>query len=254
MVKKLSCIVLLLLSIPVFAWGPTGHRVTGKIAEVYLTKKAKKKLDQVLKGKSLAEVSTWMDEIRSDDQYDYTHDWHWVTLPDGMTYEQAEKNPKGDAIASIERLMDELEKGGLSPLQEAEHVKILVHLIGDIHQPLHVGTGEDRGGNDVKVKWFRAESNLHRVWDSGMIDHKKYSYTELAEIIDKTTKQDIEKWQAATVRDWAEESKALREQVYDLPGDKNMGYKYVYHNWETVELRLLQAGVRLAGVLNKIYG
>ena len=75
--------------------GPTGHRVTGKIAEAYLTKKPKKKLEQVLKGKSLAQVSTWMDEIRSDNKYDYTHDWHWVTVPDGMTYEQADKNPKG---------------------------------------------------------------------------------------------------------------------------------------------------------------
>ena len=209
---------------------------------------------QILKHESLAEVSTWMDEIRSDDRYDHTYDWHWVTVPDGMTYEQTNKNPKGDVIATIETIISELETGRLAQEKEVEHIKMLVHLVGDIHQPLHVGTGEDRGGNDVKVTWFRSESNIHRVWDSGMIDQKKYSYTELAEIIDHTTKEQIEKWQASSVRDWANESKALREQVYELPEDKNISYRYMYHNWDTVELRLLQAGVRLAGVLNRIYG
>ncbi len=254
MTSKLGCIVFFLLSFPGLCWGPTGHRVTGKIAESYLSKKARKKLRQILKHESLAEVSTWMDEIRSDDRYDHTYDWHWVTVPDGMTYEQTNKNPKGDVIATIETIISELETGGFAQEKEVEHIKMLVHLVGDIHQPLHVGTGEDRGGNDVKVTWFRSESNLHRVWDSGMIDQKKYSYTELAEIIDHTTKEQIEKWQASSVRDWANESKALREQVYELPEDKNISYRYMYHNWDTVELRLLQAGVRLAGVLNRIYG
>lgn len=254
MAKKIAVVLLVLVSFQVFGWGLTGHRTVGEIATGYLSKKAKKKLDKILEHRSLAEVSNWMDEIKSDDRYDHTHDWHWVTIPTGMAYEETEKNPNGDIIKTIERLISELKAGGLTREKEAEHVMMLVHLIGDIHQPLHVGTGEDKGGNDVRVKWFWDNSNLHRVWDSGMIDGKKYSFTELAEAADNYSEETIEQWQNSTVRDWAQESMALRDQVYDLPEDKSINYEYQYKNWNTVKRRLAQAGARLAQVLNEIYG
>lgn len=249
------CLLFFFATSNVSGWGVTGHRVVGKIAEMHLSKRVKKKLAAILENESLAEVSIWMDEIRSDQRYDHTHDWHWVTIPDGMTYEQAEKNKNGDVIATIERLIGELKSGGLSKNQEAEHVKMLVHLVGDIHQPLHVGTGKDKGGNDVKVKWFWGNSNLHRVWDSGMIDKKLYSYSELAERLDRlSSKSEVQRWQSASVRDWANESISFRTRLYDLPEDKNINYRYMYQHWNTVETRLLQAGVRLAAILKDIYG
>ncbi|TRX59397.1 S1/P1 nuclease [Fulvivirga sp. M361] len=252
---KLSIYILLFfLTFNASGWGITGHRVIGKIAEMHLSKRVKKKLTAILSNESLAEVSTWMDEIRSDRQYDHTHDWHWVTIPDEMTYQQTEKNKNGDIIASIERLIKELKSGGLTEKQETEHLKMLIHLVGDIHQPLHVGTGKDKGGNDVKVKWFWENSNLHRVWDSGMIDKKQYSYSELADRLKRTSKRDIIQLQAASVLDWANESKSFRKQYYDLPEDNSINYNYMYQHWSTVELRLLQAGVRLAGILEDIYG
>lgn len=254
MLKKVFALLFLLMSFQVFGWGVTGHRTIGKIADNHLSKKARKKITAILGHDTPAVVSTWMDQMRSYDAYDHTHDWHWVTIPEGETYESSKKNPKGDIISTIERLIAELKAGGLAKEKEAEHIKMLVHLIGDIHQPLHVGNGNDRGGNDEKVEWFREKSNLHRVWDSGMIDQRKYSYTELAEVIEHASKDDIKKWQAASVRDWATESIALRKQVYDIPEDKRMSYRYLEDNWKTVELRLVQAGIRLAGVLNDIYG
>src|SRR5690606_1275944 len=129
-----------------WGWGATGHRVTGYIANKHLNKKARKAIERILNGQSLAIVSTWMDDIRSDSTYDYTTDWHWVTIPDGMTYEQAEKNPKGDIIESIERIVAELKSRKLTPEREVERLKWLIHLVGAIHQPLHVGRGDDRGG------------------------------------------------------------------------------------------------------------
>src|SRR5688572_24091251 len=84
-----------------FAWGPTGHRVTGWIADKHINKKARKDLERILGGQSLAIASTWMDEIRSDSTYDYTSDWHWVTIPNGATYTATEKNPKGDIIQTL---------------------------------------------------------------------------------------------------------------------------------------------------------
>ncbi|MDX1617350.1 MAG: S1/P1 nuclease [Balneolaceae bacterium] len=235
-------------------WGATGHRVVGDIAGHYLSPLAQKEINSILGPESLAIASTWMDEIRSDPAYDYTHDWHWVTIPDGKTYAETEKNPNGDVIRSINDIIADLKEGELSASEEAEKLKMLVHLVGDIHQPLHVGTGEDRGGNDVEVQWFWEPSDLHGVWDSGMINSTRLSYTELSHSINHPTIEQIRKWQNAGVLDWAHESMALRDQVYDLPEDRELAYEYIYKNYETVEKRLLQAGVRLAGVLNDIYG
>lgn len=253
MKKLLFATLAFFLYITAFGWGPTGHRVTGLIAEKYLSKKAKKQIEHILKGQSLAMASTWMDEIRSDSTYDHTNDWHWVTVPDGMTYDQTEKNPNGDIIATLERLISELKSGKLNEVQEAEHIKMLIHLIGDIHQPLHVGGGNDRGGNDVKVMWFRVDSNLHRVWDSEMIDDSKLSYTELANSLIPPSTEKLNQWRRSSVRDWAGESMGLRKEVYDY--DRNrLGYEYTYRKFHLVRERLLQAGVRLAAVLNEIYG
>ena len=246
--------LLLFINVEAFSWGQIGHRTVGHIAEKYLTRKARKKVRKIMDNQRLSYISTWMDEIKSDDDYDYAYDWHWVTIPEGQTYDVTEKNSNGDLIMTIERLIDELEKGGLSKKVEQEHIMMLVHLIGDIHQPLHVGTGEDKGGNDVRLEWFGDRSNLHRVWDSEMINSKQLSSIEFAHSIDHQPLDQIEKWQSSNVMDWALESIALRDQVYDIPEDKDLGYNYMYQNWETVEKRVLQAGVRLAAVLNKIYG
>lgn len=236
-----------------FGWGATGHRVTGLIAEHYLNSKAKKRIKQILGQQSLAMASNWMDEIRSDSTYNYTTDWHWTTIPDGGKYEDVENNPDGKVIMMIEKFTKELKSGKLNSTQQAEYLKMLIHMVGDIHQPLHVGKPGDRGGNDVKLKWAGGDSNLHRVWDSEMIDDTKLSYTELAQSLGKPNTEIIKKWQRASVREWAKESMALRPDVYNI-GKGNLGYRYSYVNLPSVWERLLQAGVRLAGLINQIYG
>lgn len=236
-----------------FAWGVTGHRAAGLIAEQYLNAKAKKKVDQLLGGESLAMVSNWMDDVKSDSTYDHMYDWHWVTIETGQTYDQSKKNPKGDVIMTLERIINELMTHKLDSRKEVEYLKMLVHLVGDIHQPFHVGCCDDQGGNKVKLKWFKDESNLHKVWDSEMIDETRLSYTELAQALGKPDKNIIAAWQKASVRDWANESMTYRTQVYAI-GDGNLGYKYSYRNLGTAKQRILQAGVRLAGILNQIYG
>lgn len=253
--KRLFATAFLTLSVTIsaLAWGATGHRATGWIAEKYLNKKARKEMQRILKGQSLAIVSTWMDEIRSDSTYNYTADWHWVTVQNDQTYDQSQKNPKGDVIEAIDRLIKELKSKKLTAKQEEESLKMLIHLVGDIHQPLHVGGGNDRGGNDVKVMWFRTDSNLHRLWDSDMIDDTKLSYTELAQSVDVLTPEQMVMWQKASVRDWANESMGYRKQVYDY-GQGKLGYQYSYKYFHIVRERILQAGIRLAGVLNEIYG
>ncbi|MEK6477826.1 S1/P1 nuclease [Catalinimonas sp. 4WD22] len=240
---------------PAFGWGQIGHRVIGQIAEWHLNKRAAKKINQILGPNSLAMVSTWMDEIRSDDAYDHTYTWHWVTIPDGQQYDKSMQEASGDAYAVVQQIIAGLKSDTISRQQEEEYLKMLVHLVGDLHQPLHVGTGEDRGGNDVRVEWMGESSNLHRVWDSDMINGKQLSYTELAQHLNRrATERLIEQWQSAPPEQWLQESMDLRPTVYDLPENNHLGYEYSYINYPIVEEQLLQAGVRLAGVLNEIYG
>ena len=254
--KKLLCSLFFLCAFSgnVFAWGANGHRVVGHVAQQHLTKKAKREISKILECNSLAEVSTWMDDIKSDTSFNHTHDWHWVTIPDGQKYEQTTKNPNGDLLSKIEELTAALKDKNLPLEKQQQNLKMLVHLIGDLHQPLHVGGGDDQGGNKVKVDWFGKSSNLHRVWDSDMIDNANVSFMELAYFLGEPSKAEVKQWQSTTVRDWAYESMTYRPQVYNLPADKKLGYKYSYENFVTVEKRLLQAGIRLAGVLNEIYG
>lgn len=234
-------------------WGQIGHYVSGEIAEKHLNDLAKARVNNILGDRSIAISTVWMDDIRSDDSYDFDT-WHYVTIPDGEEYDPDIQEESGDIIWALETLIEELKSGDLSEEEESEKLKLVIHMIGDIHQPLHVGTGDDRGGNDVRLQWFREDSNLHRVWDSGMIESFQLSYTELAKELDTATHDQIEDWQDDSVRDWAYESMEYRDQVYDLPDDMRLSYEYRYYNKEIIYKRLLQAGIRMAGVLNEIYG
>jgi hypothetical protein len=256
--KRIFLALVLLFSLlssgKLLAWGMIGHRVVGEVASEHLSKKAAKNIKKILGHETLAEVSNWMDDIKSDHAYDSLKPWHYTTIPDGMTYGETTPNPEGDVIYGITFLVEALKSGELSKALERDYIKLLVHLVGDIHQPLHVGNGEDRGGNDVDVEWFWESSNIHRVWDSGMIESKQYSYTELAKIINHPSKDEIETLQSTSVEDWAHEAMAFRDGIYDLPEDGKINYQYRYKHWDTMKSQLMKGGVRLAGLLNEIYG
>ncbi len=234
-----------------FSWGQTGHRVVGQIAQNHLSKKAKKELAMIMGHESLVEASTWMDNIKSDDQYDHMKPWHYVTIPDGQNYSTSEKTDKGDAYEAIDRMIDILKDETKNFKEKRDAVAILTHLVGDIHQPLHVGNGEDRGGNDVKIKWFYDKSNLHRIWDSGMIDSKQLSYCELAKMIDHKVDNSAVKTLDKSM--WIKEAMELRPQIYDIEGKEHLSYEYLYKNWPTVKDQLYKAGIRLAEILNAAF-
>ena len=160
-------------------WGATGHRTVGEIAEIHLSKKAKKEIDKLLNGQGLAFVSTFGDDIKSDDAYDKYYTWHFVNFPFDTKYKDSKKDKRGDIVMGIEHCIKVLKDPNTSQQDKAFFLKFLVHLIGDLHQPLHVGRGEDKGGNDIKLEWHRKKSNLHRVWDSQMIEFYNMSYSEL---------------------------------------------------------------------------
>ena len=254
--KKISFLILaIVVSTNSFGWGSTGHRIVGLIAEQHLSSKAKKNIEKILGFETLAEVSNYMDFIKSDATYRHMSPWHYATIPDDKTYQEVGTPEEGDVIVTIQRLMAELQTKNFTDKDEAFALKCLVHLIGDIHQPLHVGNGDDKGGNDIKLEYFWQSSNLHRVWDSEIIDGQKYSYSEYVDWINHPTEEQLEAWSSLNVLDWANESKKARSQCYNsMPESKKLSYRYNYDNIKLVNQRLLQAGIRLANVLNEIYG
>ena len=235
-------------------WGKTGHRVVGEIADQYLSKKAKKNLKKVLGNESLAMASNYMDFIKSEPSYRHLNPWHYATIPDSLDYDEVGTPEEGDVIMAIQQLKQELINKEFSQGDERFTLRCLIHLVGDIHQPLHVGNGTDKGGNEVRVKYFGHSSNLHKVWDSQIIDGQQLSFTEYARSINFADKNLVKKLQNTSVVDWANESKTIRDQVYQLPENNNISYRYIYDNIQILNLRLLQAGIRLAGMLNQIYG
>ena len=251
-----SLFLLCFATISCFAWGKTGHRVVGYVAQQHLSKKASKSINNVLLDYSLEMSGNFMDFIKADTTYRHMSAWHYVSIPDGETYATMKKSEKGDVIWAIETLIDELKTKQFKIVPNEEFaIMALVHFVGDIHQPLHVGHKHDRGGNDIDVEWFGEVTNLHRVWDSQMIDHQQLSYTEWGNHVNRgVDKVQVMAWQSNTVREWAAESKDLRSNCYDFGEWTNLKYRYIYRHMHTVEQRLEQAGVRLAGILNDIYG
>lgn len=232
------------------SWGKTGHRAVGAIAQKHLSRKALKKVTKLLNGQSLAYVSIYADEIRSNPKYNDFAPWHYVNFDSGKKYGETPVNPKGDLIQGIKSCILKIRDTNTSKEDKQFYLKFLVHLIGDLHQPLHTGNAEDKGGNTIKVDWFKEHSNLHRVWDSNMINSYKMSYSELSKNTKQKTTADITKIKSGTLLDWVHESKALATKVYaSATLDDKLSYTYMYHNFPIAEKQLQKAGIRLAHVL-----
>jgi hypothetical protein len=253
-----TALAALLAPSPALAWGKTGHRVVAAIADTQLSGLARAHVEQILgRGESLDEAGTWPDEMRSDPSPFWqktASPWHYVTL-NGITYDQAPA--EGDALEAISRFRATLKDPNASLADKQLALRFIVHLVADLHQPLHVGKCCDKGGNDVKVTWFGKPTNLHAVWDTALVDEEQYSFTELTAKLERhMSPQDVIAWWDINPRDWISESAQIRDTVYPAASGKKvpeLGYDYVYRFTPVMERRLSQAGVRLAAYLNAIY-
>ena len=235
-------------------WGKNGHRATGKIAEQHLTRKAKKCINKLLKGQSLAFVSTYADEIKSDRAYNKYYSWHYVNMKLDEDYAESEKNPRGDLVTGINKCIAVLKDKNSTEEDKAFYLKMLVHFIGDLHQPFHIGRKEDKGGNTIQVQWFGRGTNLHRVWDENMIDAWDMSYIELAANADDLSKAQIKAIEKGTVIEWVDEVHELTNKLYSsVKVGENLRYRYSYEHFGTVREQLQKGGIRLAKVLNDIF-
>ena len=242
------------------AWGTQGHRICGQIADSYLTPKARAAIKAILGHESLAMTSNWPDFIKSDPNYAYLSSWHYIDLDKEYTFPELQayldQDTKIDAYTRLNYLISELKKKDLGKEAKLLDLRMLVHIIEDLHQPLHVGHTDDKGGNDIKVTWFNNPTNLHSIWDSQLVDFQQLSYTEYTNWINHTTEEERAEWQRAPISQWIFESGQIANKLYaeTKNGDALNGYKYNFDHIAIVNWQLLKAGVRLAGVLNDIFG
>ena len=272
--KRIVLIVLstfiMMESVSLYAWGPMGHDVVASIAEQHLNRKTKRKINRLLGGHSIVYYSSWMDNIQNspywENGYNQTKTWHYANVDKGLTYQTMQKNENGDVVNSLEMLTDAMinRYDELTDSMKVDYVKMIVHMVGDLHCPMHAGRLSDRGGNDTKVKWFGQPTNLHSVWDSRMIDAaRKWNYTEWVEQLDRTNRKYRKNVTEGSYEDWFTTTVANAAEIYNyveaidqkLPEEElpNLSYQFVYDFSPMLEEQLLLGGYRLAYVLNTIF-
>ncbi|MGB7371751.1 S1/P1 nuclease [Erythrobacter sp.] len=255
----LAAAAALSLSSPAMAWGQLGHRVIGELAEEWISGRTQAEVELILGEEGLAEASTWADEQRSNPAAFWQEEagpFHYVTVPEGTTYAEVGPPQEGDALSALARFAATVRDPGATREDKALALRFIIHIVGDVHQPLHAGSGEDRGGNDVKVRWFDDATNLHSVWDSRMIEGQDLSYTEYTSWLGRQIEPtETIAWWEADPQVWIGESTQIRDTIYpdgqeDMP---NLGWSYQYRHLATAETRLQQGGVRLAAYLDWLF-
>ena len=260
MLKKYCALVLLaLLPFSLRAWGVVGHRAVAKIAENHLSGKAKQQIAQLLGTERVPLVSTWADEARYSPEWSFTAPWHFINLPDNLNNEQFATQVKGmkepNAYLALQQNMAVLKDPNKTKEEKVVALKFVIHIVGDVHQPMHVSRAEDQGGNKILVKYQGKDSNLHSLWDSGLVEYEGCTYSEMAKAFDHAGGAQIKQWQKADPVQWLFESYQISQQLYgEAAKSTSFDYRYTPAHLPTVEERILQAGIRLAGVLNSIYG
>lgn len=250
------CFLVGLLFVPqaVWGWGLIGHRVIGELAQKKMSPITRKNVDAVLKHANVAMVANWGDFVRSDDKYKDQDVWHYKDIAANMSREDFNKEAvtknNGELIFRVQELIAKLKK---DPNNE-DNLKMLIHLIGDMHMPLHMGRPDDKGGNSVRLTWQGRNISIHALWDEALIEFQKLSYTEYADHLFRTRVVKVNPFQPDSVLNWAWGTYQTAQKVYDSAPEAENQYKYNYKYIGLVEDRLAQAGAHLASVLNYIYG
>lgn len=232
-----------------FAWGSKGHALVAEVAFNYMDENTKKEVLKYLNGMTIEDAANWMDNVKSDHSYDYMRAYHYVNFDKGAKVLEIEGD---NIIFQLNKTIKELQnKEKLSKEEINLKIKILLHLIGDLHQPLHVGYGEDKGGNTMQINFNFRGTNLHSFWDSGIIEYKKISLSDCLNT-NKYSANEMRALQYIDVVSWATDTRAYLPQAYKTDGHK-ISDEYVDSCVPIIENQILKAGIRLAGVLNEVF-
>jgi hypothetical protein len=251
----------LLVPVQAHAWGAPGHEIIAAIAEDRLTPAARAMVRDLVGAERLSDpdIATWADAHRDP----RTKPWHYVNIPLGSRYDARRDCAKGCAVETISRAAEVLE-GDASPRQRADALRWLVHVVGDLHQPLHAGDGWDRGGNLflVRVERRRQPAAFHHVWDTDVVHPllRGGLQSAVARVMGAITRDDAERWAAESdPAAWSNESSALALRIYRALGRRpqdtaivQLSAVYVPAQGALASEQLAKAGVRLAALLNRI--
>jgi hypothetical protein len=260
----LAVMVILQTATPAWAWGRVGHRVISRFAESRLTAEAKAGIAALLEeGESIADASIWPDEIRG--RMRHTAPWHYVDVPlDQPRYDRkwSADDPKhGCVVDKIHEFKATVRDKSMTIEERRFALRFLIHCIEDMQMPMHVGDNHDRGGNDTQVRFYDRGTNMHRLWDTDMVERvSKIEDVWLRDLATLDTPEARERVAKGTVEDWATECLLAASAAYNVPetgqrlkpGQK-LGDRYLEANLPIVHQRLYQAGVRLAMVLNEAF-
>lgn len=233
-----------------YAWGPRGHKIITQIAKTYLDPAVLDSIDHYLEDITMEKAGYWMDEVVMNSSYDFMKPWHVVAIEADKTYVRT-KNP--DIVNVLENLINTLKKRKTQSKTEILlSLKILIHLVADIHQPLHCGFAKDKGGNSIKLRFYFKSTNLHDVWDADILEYKAITTEDCMRLTYNLTKRDITQYQKVDILKWMEESRALLSYAYDFKGNK-IEDEYVDKVTPIIKMQMIKAGIRLATVLNQTF-
>lgn len=237
-----------------YAFGPMGHRIVARVAESFLSKTTKAEINKIIGHEPFARISNYPDFIKSDPSKKKYSSWHYLSIKEGVSYKQSIKNKsfQGKALEALNRCLKELKDPKIANERKYFALAMVVHIIGDLHQPLHAGFIKDQGGNKVKLSWFGKEVNLHSIWDSELILIQELSFSEYAsELISMYSSKPSSDRGLTNPVDWVKASRAYLPKVYDYKLGKYWEYKYTYRHREFLEKQMFLAGYRLALILNQ---
>jgi hypothetical protein len=242
-------IALIIIPTTTFAWGKKGHAIIAGVAFNYLDANAKSNLLKYLDGMSIEDASNWMGDIKEDHSYDYMKPYHYVNFEKGAI---VKVNPGSNVLSALSNTINDL-KSYKSFTKEEVKIKIcmLFHLVGDLHQPLHVGYGEDKGGNTMQINYNGYGTNLHSFFDSGIIKAKNITLQDCLKS-NKFTTAETKNIQKINVQEWAIQSRSNLDDIYNFNGHI-ISEDYVNKNEIIIENQLLLGGLRLASVLNETF-
>lgn len=175
--------------------------------------------------------------------------WHYIEFAKGASYRFA---PADNLLTALSRAVDNLKQTRLDERKRKEALMVILHLIGDMHQPLHTGYPDDKGGNTTQVFFDGNLTSLHHVWDEDIIRSQRITAQSCLELAKSLTPAERDAFEKGDFVSWMEESRALLPQVYDYNG-RVVDDRYLRRNKAIVEMQLVKAGIRLARVLNSLF-
>lgn len=245
---------------PAAGWSAKGHRIVAELAERELRPQTLAAVRALLADEpspTLAAVATWADDVRGEEAWRHTTRWHFVNFPrQECRYSAARDCANGRCIVdAIETQRAVLADRTAPAERRVQALKFVVHMVGDIHQPLHAGYGDDRGGNDTQIRFNREGSNLHALWDGLLLDTRQLDWQRHARVIAASGPLPAAgRVRGRVARRWAEESCRLLDSAQIYPGERRIDRSYVERGLSVAEARLQLAAARLAATLEAALG